>query len=135
MTGRAKTARRSPARKDRPVTYEVACAIARRWPGVEESTSYGTPALKVKGRLLARLKEDGESLVVRMGFPERTGLMESMPDVFYVTDHYLNYPAVLVRLPRVRKAVLAAVLGESWRQVAPAALKRSAGAPGARKVD
>jgi hypothetical protein len=103
-------------------------------PGVEESTSYGTPALKVKGRLLARLKEDGESLVVRIGLVEREALMDSAPEVFYITDHYLNYPAVLVRLSKVRKTVLAAVLEESWRQVAPKQLLALAGGGGTARA-
>ena len=34
--------------------------IARRFPGVEESRSYGTPALKVKGKFLARLRSEAE---------------------------------------------------------------------------
>jgi hypothetical protein len=68
---------------------------------------------------LARLKEDGESLVLRMGLLERERLVASAPHVFYITDHYVNYPAVLVRLPKVSRVVLARVLEDSWRQVAP----------------
>jgi hypothetical protein len=96
------------------------------FPGVTEGLSYGTPGFKVKGRFLARLKEDGESLVLRIGFSEREALMTSAPDVFYITDHYLNYPAVLIRLPKARKDVLRSVLEEAWREVAPASLKRNA---------
>jgi hypothetical protein len=112
-TGRRK--RTSPT----GVTYSTVCKLALALPGVEEGTSWGTPGLKVKGRFLARLKEDGESLVLRMGLLEREQLMENAPEVFYVTDHYLNYPAVLVRLPKADKALLRMVLEESWRQVAP----------------
>lgn len=100
------------------VTYETAAKLALALPGVEAGLSWGTPGLKVKGRFLARLKEDGETLVLRIGLLEREKLMAKSPGVFYVTDHYLNYPAVLIRLPKIRKDVLGRLLKEAWRQVA-----------------
>jgi hypothetical protein len=106
------------------VTFETVCKLMAALPGTAEGTSYGTPGFKVKGRFLARLKEDGESLVLRIGFLEREALMTSAREVFYITDHYANYPAVLIRLPKVRKGVLARVLEEAWREIAPASLKR-----------
>jgi hypothetical protein len=84
-----------------------------------EGTSYGTPAFKVGGKLLARLREDGESLVIRIGFLERDVQMRADPETFYITDHYLNYPAMLVRLPRVGAAKLRELLEQAWRLVAP----------------
>jgi len=54
-----------------------------------------------------------------MGLLERERLMASAPHVFYITDHYVNYPAVLIRLPNVSRDILARVLEDSWRQVAP----------------
>lgn len=88
-------------------------------PGVTESTSYGTPALKVDGKLLVRLKEDGETLVLRMDFVNRDLLLRAEPDLFFLTDHYLNYPSILLRLPRVTPARLAELLEDAWRLVAP----------------
>src|SRR5579872_1455129 len=84
-------------------------------PGVEESTAYGAPALKVRGKLLAcvpthRSAEPG-SLAIRVGFDDRADLLAAAPDVYYVTDHYLNYSAVLVRLSRVTHDVLRDLLG------------------------
>ena len=63
--------------------------LALAWPEVEDGTSYGTPALKVRKKILVRLKEDGDSLVMP-GVPmdERDMLVESRPKVFYFTDHY-----------------------------------------------
>ena len=80
--------------------------------------SWGTPGLKLKGKFLARLKEDGESLVLRIGFETRERLMRTSPDVFYITDHYAGYPAVLVRLPKVGKRILQGLLREAWSEVA-----------------
>ena len=119
MTGSPKPTRSRKRPPTRGVTFAAVCRIASRFPGIEERLSWGTPGLKVKGRFLARLKEDGESLVLRMGLLERERLMASAPHVFYITDHYVNYPAVLIRLRKVSRDVLARVLEDSWRQVAP----------------
>lgn len=74
--------------------------------GVEESTSYGTAAFKIRGKLIARLKEDGESLVVGTTFEEREEMLAADPETYYITDHYLKYPWVLVRLPKVHPDAL-----------------------------
>ena len=91
--------------------------MGRALPDVVESTSYGTPALKVKGKLLVRLKEDGETLVMRMDFVNRDLLLRAEPDLFFVTDHYLNYPSILLRLTRVSRSRLKELLEDSWRLV------------------
>jgi len=82
---------------------------------VEEGTSYGTAAFKVRGNLIARLKEDGETLVVGTTFEEREGLMADEPETYFITDHYLNYPWVLVRLKRVKPEALGELLVRAWR--------------------
>jgi len=92
--------------------------IARDLPGVVEGTSYGTPALKAGRKLLTRLREDGDSLVVRIGFDERDMLIMAEPATFYITDHYRDYPMVLVRLSRIDDARLRRLLTQSWRAMA-----------------
>ena len=105
--------------KSEPVTYETVRQIALGLPGVEEGTSYGTPACKVKGKLFARLHQDGESLVVGVDFEEREVLMNAAPEKFYITDHYLKYPWMLVRLSAVRPNEIRDLLVQSWRRAAP----------------
>jgi hypothetical protein len=108
------------------MTFEDVKTLASGWPGVAEGTSYGTAALKVNGKLLARLKEDGDSLVVAgIGHDERAMLMEARPQVFYITDHYRDWPAVLVRLSRVEPPVVERLLLRRWRSIAPTKLLRS----------
>ncbi len=80
--------------------------IALAIDGVEESTSYGTPAFKIRKKLVARIWEDLETLVVRTTFEERAELMASDPARYFITDHYLKYPWVLVRLPKADVAAL-----------------------------
>lgn len=101
------------------MTFDIVCDLARSLPEVEESTSYGTPALKVRGKLFARLKEDGETLVLRTDAFERAHLMRSAPDVFFITDHYREHPWVLVRLPVVSPEQMRELLEGAWRRVAP----------------
>ena len=105
--------------KTKPVTFETVRQVAQTLPGAEEATSYGTPAFKVKGKLFARLHQDGESLVLRVDFEEREEMMDADPEKFYITDHYLNYPWMLVRLSKVRPDQLRDLLIASWRRAAP----------------
>jgi hypothetical protein len=93
---------------------------------VKESTSYGTPAFKIGGKLIARLREDGESLVVGTTFEEREEMMAADPETYYITDHYLKYPWVLVRLSRVHADALRDLLRRALR-LASAAAKPSRG--------
>lgn len=101
------------------VTFDQIREIALKLPGVEDGTSYGTPALKVKGKLLARLKEDGQSVVFRVTFDQRELLMQTKPKVFFITDHYLGYPAVLMRLSAASPKQAADIVEMAWRFSAP----------------
>ena len=111
------------------IDFDTVRKIGLGLPGVEESTAHGSPALKVHGKLLAcvpahRSAEPG-SLVVRVGFDDRTELLAAAPDVYYVTDHYLGYTAVLVRLSRVTPDVLRDLLGMAHKFVNADTARRS----------
>jgi hypothetical protein len=106
------------------VTFDQIREFALKLPGVEDSTSYGTPALKVKGKLLARLKEDGRSVVFRVTFDQRDLLMQTKPKVFYITDHYLGYPAVLMRLGAASLKQAADIVEMAWQFSAPKRLQK-----------
>lgn len=103
-------------------TLDTVRALALALPGVEESTSYGTPAFKAGGKLFARLHQDGESLVVFVEPDARDLLMRSDPATYFITDHYVGHPMVLVRLARVEHGALAVLLEEAWRMRAPTRL-------------
>ncbi|HEV2493223.1 MAG TPA: MmcQ/YjbR family DNA-binding protein [Terriglobia bacterium] len=104
-----------------PIGFDTVRKIGLALPGVEESTAYGSPALKVRGKLLAclpahRSAEPG-SLVVRVDFDDRAELLAAAPDIYYVTDHYVNHTSVLVRLSRVNPGVLRDLLGMAYKFV------------------
>jgi hypothetical protein len=114
----AKKRTASPARD-----YKAYVALAKRLPGVEESTSYGTPSIKVKGKILSRLRTEAEgALALRCDFIDREILLQSDPQAFFLTDHYRNYPMILVRLDKVRSDALPDLIERAWRLVAPAKL-------------
>lgn len=89
------------------VTFETVRQIALSLDRVEEGTSYGTLAFKVGGALFVRFRPDIDSLVVPMDHEQRRELMADDPETCYITDHYLEYPWVLVRLSRVHPDALA----------------------------
>jgi hypothetical protein len=114
------SARYQPMPKSR-IDFDTVRNIGLALPGVEESTTYGSPALKIHGRLLAcmaahRSAEPG-SLVVRVDFADRAELLAADPGVYYVTDHYVGYTSVLVRLSRVDRDVLRDLLGMAYKFV------------------
>ena len=111
------------------IDFDTVRKIGLTLAGVEESTSYGAPALKVHGKLLAcvpthRSAEPG-SLAVRVDFNARAELLAAAPDVYYVTEHYLNYTAVLVRMSRVTSDALRDLLGMAHKFVTADAARRS----------
>ena len=111
------------------IKFDTVRRIGLGLPGVEETTAYGQPALKIRGKLLAclpahRSAEPG-SLVVRVEFDDRAELLAAAPDAYYVTDHYVGYNAVLVRLSRVSPDMLRDLLGMAYKFVAKSAAPRS----------
>ena len=115
----------SSKKTPRPVTFAVARRLALALPGVVEGTSYRTPAFRVAGKFFFRLREDGESLAIRIDFDTREALLQANPRAYFITDHYRGYPAMCVRLSTVRRPELKALLDQSWRCVAPKRLADS----------
>src|SRR5258705_3114551 len=97
--------------------YNKVSSIALNFPGTIASTSYRTPAFKVGKKMFARFKEDGKTLVVYT--EERDKWMKQDPATFFITDHYKNYPAMLIDLAMVSKKDLKQLLFTSWQIRAP----------------
>lgn len=111
------------------INFDTVRKIGLALPGVEESTAYGAPALKVHGKLLACVpanrSAEPDSLAVRVDFDDRAELIAADPDVYYVTEHYVGYSAVLVRLSRVDPDVLRDLLGMAYKFVTRKAAPRA----------
>lgn len=109
---------KAPAQRLTVTTFADVREIAHSLPGVVDGTSYGTPALKVGGKLIARMHQDMDCIVLRTDLLDREILMQSAPEAFFITDHYRDYPWILVRLGVVEKRVLPDLIERAWRFVA-----------------
>jgi hypothetical protein len=87
------------------------------WPGVEEGFSYGTPALKVRGKLIVRIREPG-IIVFVCDLDEKEFLMMSAPDVYFETNHYKGWPAILAHLDVMDPEELRDRIEKTWRSLA-----------------
>lgn len=101
------------------MTFETIRELALELPGVEEGTTYGSPALKVHRRMFACIPVNRSakpnSLAVRVSIHHRDRLLADAPKVYYVTDHYREHPIVLVRLGRIRRDALLDLLRLAYR--------------------
>lgn len=103
-------------------TWADVLATGQRFPGVFESTSYGTPALKAKkqGGLMCRMRTDPDALVMRVrDLGEREALLQNGGPAFFSIPHYDGYPYVLIHLDRVDPTELAELVEDAWRVQAP----------------
>ena len=119
-TGRSSKQIKTSQKHGSTIDFDTVRKIGLTLPGVEASTAWGAPALKVRGKLLACVpthhSAEPGSLMVRVDFDQRAELLAAAPDVYYLTDHYLGYSAVLVRLschPRRTEGLCSAWLTSS----------------------
>lgn len=99
-------------------------------PEVEESTSYRTPSLKVRGKGFARLRTEAEGgLMLMCAMEEKEALLASGDPAFYTTTHYDGHGSILVDLERVSPDQLAELIEEAWRTKAPARLRAARPTP------
>jgi hypothetical protein len=105
----------------RSLTFDTVRRIGLELPGVEVGTTYGSPALKVGGKWFACMatnkSAEPNTLVVRMEFADRDALIAEDPDTYYLKDHYVGYPCVLVRLSRVNQDALRDLVTGAWRLI------------------
>ncbi len=118
------------------VTFDTVRRIGLALPGVEETTSWGVPTLKVRGQMLACVpankSAEPNSLVVRVDIEERAHLLSEAPGIYYLTDHYAGYNGVLVRLPCIKEDMLRDLLGMAHKFVTTKLARSSR--PGKKKV-
>src|SRR6185312_11364932 len=103
------------------VDFNTVRKIGLALPEVEEATTRGVPSLKVRGKLLACMPSNKSaepgSLMVRVDIGDRAHLLEEASEIYYVTDHYVGYGAVLVRLSRIEEGVLFDLLRMAYKFV------------------
>ena len=121
--------RRTPAKHAAVDVFEAVRRAGCALPDVEATTKYdGSPVLKVGGCFMAGLathrSAESGTLVVRMDFEQREGLVTDAPETYYLTDYYRKYPVVLVRLSGINHEALRDLLSVSRRLTLPKARQR-----------
>jgi hypothetical protein len=116
------------AKKRVALDFDAVREIALALPGVEESTTPRGTSLKVAGRMLAcpaiHSSAEPSSLVVRVSAELRERLLATEPDAYYLTEHYVGYPSILVRLSRVSQDSLRDVLASAALEIGEKKRKR-----------
>ena len=105
----------------RGCTFKTVESIGRTLPDVEMTTTWGKPTLKVGGKMFVCIAShksaEPNTLVARMDIADRDALIDDDPDTYYLKDHYVDYPCVLVRLSRVRADALRDIVTGAYRYV------------------
>ena len=104
-----------------PIDWTAVTEAATQLRGVEQATSYGRPALKVKGKLIACTGRTDDHFVLMLDVERVALLMEMEPNLFFQTPHYVGWPCVLVRYEALPPDELAPLLAEAWARRVPRA--------------
>jgi hypothetical protein len=119
------------SRRRAPTGFALVESIGRALPDVEVTATWGQPTLKVRGRMFvcgaSHKSAEPNTLVVMMDFAERDLLVEEEPDVYYLKEHYVNYPCVLVRLSRAHRDALRDLVAGAHGFVSAKRARKSAG--------
>ncbi|MEO5633580.1 MmcQ/YjbR family DNA-binding protein [Gaiella sp.] len=107
------------------MTWSDVVTIAEALPEVEVGTGYGTPPLRVQGKCMGRLREDGKTLAIRCDPDERPLLLETQPDCLFLAPHYGNWPMGLVALPHASLDLVRGLVEDAWAECAPRKLVRA----------
>ena len=100
------------------LTWGQVVEMAAAYPGVVTKSSYSTPGIYVGKKFMARLREPDVMVLTPVYEDEQRFLMETSPETFFLTDHYRGYPAILIRLSKVRRGQLAELVEDAWRRLA-----------------
>lgn len=109
--------------------------IALSFPEANEKPSYGKPAFFIAKKFFTRLRDEDDSIVWIVGsMDERDHLLEIDPKTYFITEHYRDYPSVLVRTARINETMLKKMLERRWRAVAPKKLLKELDAAASKKA-
>ena len=100
----------------RRMTWDEIAALGLSLPGVELGTSYGRPALKLRGKMVAAGGKAEDHFVLSASLDEIEVLMDTDPACFFRTPHYKGWPAVLVRYAEADPERIAALIERAWQR-------------------
>ena len=109
------------------LSFSTVRTLGLSLPDVVDGTAYGSPAVKLGGKLLACIpvnkSAEANSIAVRIDFEQRAELLRERPETYYITDHYAPHPIVLVRLAKITRTDLKELLRDACRFVASSSRK------------
>lgn len=100
------------------LTFDELRQIALSFPGVTEGTAYGTPAFRARTKFLARMHDQYDALVLKVGELEQHMMISTEPETYFITDHYRGSSLVLIRLTAIDPPAFRRVFEQAWRTVA-----------------
>jgi hypothetical protein len=110
-----------------PITRNEGWKIALALPGTSETLWFNRPAVFIHGQFLTKVHDKEDAMVLRVGSMEmRDMMLEAEPKLFYITDHYRNFPYVLARLSALDRKTLKEMLVGRAAQLAANPPKRKA---------
>lgn len=119
---------------------DVSCAIEplpaidgrpgrREWRVKDKLLAWERPLRAADRAALGDGAPTGPILAVYAPLDVKEMLLASRPDVYFTTPHFNGYPAILIRLPRIRAPELRELLRQSWLERAPKKLAAELTAP------
>ncbi|WP_242095621.1 hypothetical protein [Sphingomonas sp. CROZ-RG-20F-R02-07] len=88
------------------------------FPGIVESTAYGSPIFKIGKTMIARFRDDGV-MVLKVDAMTRDVMLDTEPAAYFLEDHYRPHPLVLVRILLAEPHRLNALMEQCWKELAP----------------
>lgn len=116
--------KQNASRPDLSPAFEKLKQAASGLPDIEPGTSYGTPALKLGKKLICRVK-DADTAVLLAPLDEKEMLMAAAPGIYFETDHYKGWPALLARIHDIPLDELRHRLQQTFLRVAPKRLVKA----------
>lgn len=111
-----------------PVTKAQVKQTALQFPGANEKPSYGKPAFFIEKKFFTRVREEDNSIVMIVsGMEQRDMMLELDPETYFITEHYRDFPSVLVRLSKIAPGELKTMLRRRWEQIAPRKMLKEIG--------
>lgn len=117
-----------------PISRKEGWKIALSLPGSVETLWFNRPAVFIHDQFLTKVHDKEEAMVLRIGSMEmRDMMLEAEPRLFYITDHYRNFPYVLARLSALDKKTLKDMLVGRAAQLADKPRRKAKKAPAKKK--
>ena len=107
--------------------WDAVVAFALTLPATELASFYGTPTPKVGGKAFVAIGREPCSFVLMTALPDKAMLMEIAPQLFWETEHYRAWPAVLVRLRTGERDWLETLVARAWWDKAPRKIRSGYG--------